>query len=193
MSKTNRYLRNNPFPLPFTKDTFDNLEKKCNELEISYDTLLEEKVRLENYIKDLENIKDAEEVEELKRKHRHETEFERFEELINECHKSLSKFHPAIITIIFNNFSRKNLRIASLERGALETAIARDYINSDYQILKVTKEMTEAYDSLIALRLFISTISHETAEELKEQYDAPMDLSNLTFWEEVLELDLYYD
>ena len=110
--------------------------------------------------------------------------------------KALSGFHPIIIGIIFKTYADKDINIEALAyRVNLDEALANDYINEELEAsFSRTRKMENLELLLDELSSFMKRdLSPEFEEQFENEYeDAPFSIMNKIFWEEVLDLNLYF-
>ncbi|MCP4764243.1 MAG: TIR domain-containing protein [archaeon] len=191
LQKTKAYLKKNPFKQPLDRLEFENLIKDKDDLENTVQALLEEKSELEDYIKDLKKAKDTSEVKKIEKKYKKIDSFDEFCDLCKKVTKPLSELSSIIIGIIFIDYSGKDIQINHIEWGEdLDDALSRDYITEEgYADWDTTKLMRGIQRRLGDLNQFID--DHEEDEDFienyEENYDAPLSMSNLEFWEEAFD------
>jgi hypothetical protein len=193
--KTKKYLKENPFKKPMDRDEFDNLVVENDELETTLTKLIEEKSELESLIEDLKKAKDKSDVNEIVKKYSDTSEFEEFETLTQKVCDAISDFHPIVIGIIFKSYSDKDITINALAyTDYVDDALANDYINEELEAQFSTTPKMEKIELLLdELSSFISKdFSSEFQDQYENEYEAPLLISNKLFWEEVLDLNLYF-
>lgn len=186
-------LNNQPFSEPISEETIKTLKKKVADLTTTNDGMSNKIKTLENYIKELESIKNVEDIKEAKMETGVISAIEEFETSIYEIHEKLKQFDSPIVTLIYNSFTDHRLEIAhSVYRSEIEKAIAMGYINEDFEVLwDDTKEMRELLKSLNNLKEYIEeALDLENFEALEEEY-ASLDINRLQFWQTVLKIDLH--
>lgn len=191
--KTKKYLKENPFREPLDREEFNSLIKEKEELETTLTKLIEEKSELEDLVEDLKKAKDKNEVLEIVKKHSDTTEFEEFQELCQNVEYHLDDFQPIIRGIIFKAFSGKEITINwEPYREDIDFANANDYIDGYMDAdFESTQEMKKVSKALYQLEHFInSELAEDFYELYKENYKSKLSLSNMGFWEEVIDVKI---
>lgn len=196
LSRSRSYLRGNPFKEPLNRDTFDTLQKKYTDLQTSYDSLMEEKSALKELVRDLENAKDRASVRKVKSAHGFTNQIEEFKNYIDEIDRLISSLPPVIATLIYNNYTNKNLTFEYISyRAPLETAIANEMIYDDLKINwnhPIMKKIKVALDNLS--KYMKNDLSDSAYEELTDEYpDVNLEITNLEFWKSIMNITMYYD
>jgi hypothetical protein len=193
--KTKAYLKANPFKKPLDREEFDYLIEEKNELETTLTKLIEEKTGLEKLIEDLKKAKDKSEVKVIVKQYSNKTEFDEFENLTQKLCDALSGFHSIIIGIIFKTYSKKDITIKALAYSeTVAEALANDFINEELEAdFDKTPKMKKIELLLCKLSSYMSQdLSSEFFEQYEDEYEAPFSLTNKIFWENVLDLNLYF-
>jgi hypothetical protein len=194
--KTKTYLKNNSFVTPMDREKFDELLKENDDLETTLSRIIEEKAELQKLVEELKKAKNKEEVNSIVKQYSDTSQFDEFEELGQKLHNALNEFHPIIIGIIFKTYSSKEITIRSqVHSDEIDEALANDYINDELDAnFSTTLKMSKISDILDELNAFIKQdLSEEFLERYEANYEAPMMLSSKLFWEEVLELKIYFN
>ncbi|GAA3732908.1 hypothetical protein GCM10022422_14380 [Flavobacterium ginsengisoli] len=194
--KTKAYLKNNPFNKPLDREEFEELILEKNDLETTLTNLIEEKIKLENLIEDLKKAKDKSEVKEIVKQYSDTSEFDDFEELTQKVCDALTSFHPIIRGIIFKTYSNKEKITINAQAYSdyVDEALANDYINEELEAdFSQTTKMAKIESLLDKLSIYMEKdLSSEFYEKYEEEYNAPLKISNKLFWEEVLDLNLFF-
>lgn len=194
--RVNRHIKSNPFETPMDRVAFNELIKQKAELETAITNLVEEKTDLEGLIKDLKKAKDKNEVDAIIKKRNPSTQFHDFEELCKVVNKLLGRNNRIINGIIFKSYTGKDVTIRwEGSQDELDEAFANDYINSELEILwDATKEMKEIENALEKVRRFLSSssLNNDFFQEYEDNYNAPLDINNKKFWEEVFEASVSF-
>ncbi len=194
--KTKNYLKSNSFVTPLDRQKFDELIEENDDLEKTLSKIIEEKSELEDLVEELKNAKDKEEVKTIVKKHSDTSQFDEFEEIGQNLHNALNEFQPIIIGIIFKTYSSKDITIRSqVYSDDIDEALANDYINDELDAnFTTTSKMNRILDLLDELSAFLKQdLTEEFIKQYAEEYEAPMLVSSKLFWEEVLELRLYFN
>jgi hypothetical protein len=198
LRRLDRFLASNPFLVPVNRESLEKLEKVNNELTSKVEALFEENAHLLNLYNDLRSAKDKEEVAAIEKKHLHLEKLDEFRSLCKSVSGFLSRFPGIVNGVIYAGYSGKNVSINTYYAGSeLSPAIAKDIIKSDplepnwYD----TKHMRQLSSALSQLESFIH--QNETNESFmsayENEFDAPLSLSNLDFWKEVLDLSVEFE
>jgi len=196
LSRSRLYLRENPFNEPLSRDTFETLQKKHTDLQNSYDSLMEEKSQLEKLVSDLEKTKDRASVQEIKRTHGLTSKIEIFENLIHEIHRLIIPLSPVITTLIYNDYTNRELKIDHLAyRAPLKAAEAKDMIDDQWKIYWNHPTMEKIKIALDNLSKYMKNdLSAGDYEELATEYpDVILEINNLEFWESIMNITMYYE
>ncbi|MCO5241239.1 MAG: toll/interleukin-1 receptor domain-containing protein [Chitinophagaceae bacterium] len=198
--KVEQHIERNPFILPLSREEFDSLIKDKKKLEITLRTLISDKQELEKMNEELKATKDKKAVKEIEKKFGKTNDLEEFEALCKEVEKNLTRFDGIIIGVIYKTFTQKDVIVRGngWERQ-LENAVSRDYIyDNDEEYVadwETTKEMRTAYASLNEVERFINANETNSSfyESYDEEYEAPLKMSNLDFWEEAFNVNVYLE
>jgi len=201
------HIKNNPFPLPVSKDTIENLQREnCmleSELEVKKvlsSKLIKENENLLSRINALELIKDAETVKEVNISHgvldNLEIEYKEFEDLIKEVINKSNSFKPVIRTLIYSDFTGNKLMIDSQFYSAeIMYAMANGIIDDDCNIeWSSIKAMRDLNDALCKLKSFYEQASSDLINKIENDYpEANYDFDCLSFWEDVIGMKMDHD
>lgn len=197
ITKTNIYLKENPFKEPITEDNFKKIKDERDQLQNDYESVLKENINFKKVINELEEENGEKSGTDIKLKHGLLTEIEKFEELLDETNELLNNFHSAIITFIFNSYTNNDLYVNyDIYRGEIEEAIARQYINKECDVLwENSRLMRNLHNKLKELEEFINELDSTIIHKLEQRYDEniEIDINNLSFWEFLIGIKLYYN
>jgi len=194
LQKVNLHIKENPFYLPLSREEFEKTIKEKEDLEGSLALLITEKSQAETLIEELKRAKDVEEIKAIEKKYSSTTSIEEFYELCEKVAEQLKKLSSIIRGAAYISFSGKDVRLGYQGwRDEIDDAISRDYIDEDQEADWVTsKVMRSLESSLNELDLFIK--DHNEDEDFisayDEEYDAPLSLSNIDFWEKAFNLSV---
>jgi hypothetical protein len=189
--KIANYLEDKSFEKPIDRKTFNEILEKNSNLESSIKNLIKEKGQLEKMISELKLAKDKSDIKKIERKYSDTTEFEEFQKLCKNVNNLLSNFQPIIRGIIFKRYSGKEITINwEPYRDDIDYANANDYIDSDMDAdFESTREMQEVSKGIYELEnLMKSELSEDFYELYEENFDSNLSLSNISFWEEVIDV-----
>lgn len=189
------YLKQHPFLPTLSRTTFDDMTKELNEAKDAYDSLYEDKQKLESQYNQLKKLKDKEAVLELEHKYSDKSEYDAFDDLVNTVRTATKGIHGVILTLIYNDYAKKGLNIDwQLYSSELSQAAARGLLTSDNIIQSNNQQMKHIHDALMALENFLKNVSIETYELIEKDHPGlDIDIKNLDFWEKVLWLKLCYE
>lgn len=190
------HLKQNPFLPTLSRIEFDNINKELNESKDAYDSLYEDKQKLELKYNQLKEKKDKDAVLELEREYINKSEYDEFDNLVDAVSRAAKDINGVILTLIYNDFAKKELNIDhQLYSSELSRAVARGLIDSDKNIRSDNKQMNQVIIALKALEYFLeNNMSSETYELIEKDYvDVDINIKNLDFWEKVLRLRLFYE
>lgn len=192
--KIENYLEDKSFKKPIDRKTFDDLIEKNSNLESSIKNLIKEKGKLEKMIAELKLAKDKADIKKIERKYSDTSEFEEFQQLCKKANNLLSDFQPIIRGIIFKRYSGKEITINwEPYRDDIDYANANDFIDSNMDAdFDSTREMQKVAQSLCDLENFLkSELSEDFYELYNENFDSNLSLSNIGFWEEVIDVKTF--
>jgi len=202
LRSVNDYIDTNPFPLPLSKETVCNLEEEIDKfkteygnLKSSYKELLKEKEKLKSYCDKLENLKDAEEVVELKMEYNDTDEIDEFNRIVIELKNNLEKHRSSVITRIYNEYSGMSLGIdMNMYGDDLAAAQADGILDDEFSVIwRGTKQIQRTKSLLDEIQYFIKECSEDTCKWFESEYpDVNMDINNKQFWEKVIRVRLSY-
>ena len=195
LSRVKKYLLANPFSTPMDRMAFEKLEKDNKELNQTIDSLIEEKSSLESLIEDLKKAKDKDEVIEIVKQHKPNSDFDDFEEAVGKAKKQLSKFTPIIRGIIFKEFTGKDIKINwENYRDDIDEAVAEDFITDELDAdWETTEEMADVYRSLSDIREILERrLEEDFYDRFASEYKAPLKIDNKTFWEKVFAVSIFF-
>lgn len=196
LSIVKKHLAKFPFETPMDKEAYKQLIKDKADLELTVGTLIDEKTELESLVEKLKSAKDKTEVKEILKASSNTNRFEEFIDLCKAVKKLLDRQEPIINGIIFKSYSGKNINIGlDAYREAIDGALANDYIDDELDVRwDYTKEMRAIYEALKEVSTLINTDFGEEFQDLyDEEFDAPMDINNIKFWEEVFDISIYFN
>ena len=194
LQKVKNHLSKNPFREPLSRDTLDKVLREKSDFESTVQALIEEKSKLEELIDDLKKAKDLKEIKEIEKRHKKVDSIDEFSSLCRKVSKYIAELPSIIRGIVFVSFSGKSLRIRYQGwEEEIDNALSRDYITESMDAdWDTTKLMRNIYGSLCELSEFMN--NKETDEDFiyayEEDYEAPLSLSNLEFWEEAFNLSV---
>jgi hypothetical protein len=193
--RINKHLITTPFEVPMDRKAFNALIKEKADLEKTVNNLIEEKAELESLIKDLKKTKDKTEVTAIIKSRNPSTQFQEFKELCDIVKKKLSRNDRIINGIIFKSYSGKDLTINwEGNKEELDEALANDYIDEDLDVKwEATNEMNSIKEALDDVSKFLAKrLKDDFYESYDEHFNAPMDLNNKKYWEEVFEASISF-
>lgn len=196
LSKIKKYLNETSFPPPPTKEFVEEQCDRYNKVIKENQKLLEQVSKQGNIITELRKLKDRTEVGRVEAKHTSRSAFDEFELRVATVRNAFKDIRPCVTTVIYNDYASMELHINYEScHEEIEEAIARKYINRDLKVLwNNSKKMDEIYNALESLRHFERSIGAGEIDDFfsnyERQYEAPLDITNVCFWEEVLELDI---
>jgi hypothetical protein len=196
LSTVKKHLAKFPFEIPMDKDAYKQLIQDKSDLELTIESLIDEKSGLKSLVEKLKSAKDKTEVKAILKASSNTTRFEEFLELCQSVKKLLDFQAPIINGIIFKSYSDKNINIGlSVDREAIDEALAYDYIDNELDVRwDYTKEMRAIYAALQEVTTLINSDLGEDFQELyDENFDAPMDIHNIKFWKEAFDISISFN
>lgn len=193
LAKVTKHLEANPFEPAMDKDAFKRLIQERIDLGKTIDSLIQEKTEQAALIEALKKAKDKTAVAAIIKESNVTSKFEEFMDLCKEVKKLLSPNGAILNGIIFNTYSRKGLTISGDGYGyVLDEARAKDYVNEDLDAdFDTTKKMKDIHSALNKVSSFMKFKTDPNFDdEYVEAFDAPFDINNMEFWEDVLEVDI---
>lgn len=192
IQKVKNYISKTPFRQPLSREEFDrNLQEK-NSLETTVSSLIAEKSERESFIDELKKAKDSTEIKEIEKRHKKTSSIDEFHELCEKTSGLLKKISSIIRGIAFVSFSEKEVRIRHQGwETQIEEAISKDYITERLEAdWNTSKLMNSIYDSLREVSQFIENKSEDDdfLNSYDEEFEAPLSISNIDFWEEVFKV-----
>ena len=195
ISNVKRHIASSSFPSPMDRDTFNKIQTENSELNKTVDSLVNDKSNLESLIKDILKTKDREEVKKALKKHRPNSYYDEFQEVVTKAKKILQKLSPIVRGIIFKSYTGKNITINwQPYKEDIDEAIANDYITDELEAdWETTAEMRKIYDLLSNLSEILSrSLDEDFNDSFSHDYSAPIKIDNKTFWESVFETTLRF-
>lgn len=194
--RTNKHLSLNTYPKPIERAAFNQLLVEKVELEKTIESLVQDKMELEVLVKELKAAKDKNEVKKILDKHNSTNDFDEFKELCKAVKIKLSKHASIFNGIIYKSYSRKEITI-SLDgnKEEIDEAFANDFIDEDFDILwERTNSMRKLQEVLDAVYNFIekNLTNEDFIAAYEEAYEAPLDINNKLFWEEVFDVSISF-
>ncbi len=194
LKKVKKHLGENPFLPPMSRDEFQNTIKQRDDFERAVESLVEEKIELETFIEELEKAKDAKEIKKIEKKHRKTDPMDEFSKLCNIVSEKLAKLTAIVRGIVFVSYSGKEIVI----RGQgweedIDDALSKDYIteegNPDWH---TTKFMSDLNRALSDLSSFLSDKEEDEdfIGDYEEQFEAPLSMANIEFWEDAFNVGI---
>jgi len=203
INKVSAHLESNPFKSPFTRDQFESLVKQVDlfskEAEVLRQTeisMSEKNSKLTNLNEDLKSALGSKESMIIENKYFDRQSMEEFMLLCEKTKKALSKARGIILGMIFVDYSEKKIFLSfDGWDSIIQDALARDVIfesEFSFDVNWDNPTMKHIQSSIRDLEKFISK-NDENKEFLtayESKFEVPLDLSNLDFWEEVLEISV---
>ncbi len=194
--RVKKHLSTTPFEVPMDRDAFNELLKEKADLEKTVENLIEEKTELGRLVSELKGAKDKAEVTAIIKSRKPSTQFQEFEELCNRVKKKLAKNYSIVNGIIFKSYSGKDLTIKCNGYGeALDEALANDFIDENLDVnWETATEMSNIKEALDKVSEFLDKdLKDDFYQSYEEHFDAPMQLDNKKFWEEVFEASISFN
>jgi hypothetical protein len=197
LSKIKNHLSSSPFIASVTRESLENLSRENESLNDEIQALSENNSNLERLCADLKKAKDKEEVVAIENKYLNRGEMEEFSLLCEKVAKSLSDIESIIIGIIFVSYSKKDIHII-LEGSslAINRAIAGDILKNDVfePNWDGTKKMQGIWSALRELKDFMrkNSKNENFISAYETKFDAPLSLSNVDFWTEIIGTPVYF-
>lgn len=194
IQKAKNHISENPFRRPLSREEFDqNLQEKSS-LETTVASLITEKSELESLVDELKKAKDSTEIKEIEKKYKKTSLIDEFYELCKRASGQLGKLSSIIRGIAFVSFSGKevSIRYQGWEEQ-IDDAISRDYITEDLKAdWSTSKLMREINDSLSEVNQFIDDEceNEDFLNSYEEDFEAPLSISNIEFWEEAFHVGI---
>jgi hypothetical protein len=195
LSKVKRYIASNPFQIPVDRDAFNGLIKENIALNKTVDNLIEEKDSLESLIRDLVKAKDKNEVKDAIKKHKPNSDYDEFLNIVEDAKEQLDKFSPIIRGVIFREYTGKNIGVKfEGYREDIDEAIAEDYIDDELNAdWRTTVQMKDIYNSLNEIsEILEETIEEDFNERFSKDFKSPQKIDNISFWKEVFETNINF-
>lgn len=193
-----KHISSSPFEKPMDRASFNQLKKDNEGLEITVNVLAEEKQQQDLIIKELQKTKDKVEVSKVMKKIKPSTKFQEFKDLCKAVSSELNNLDSIINGIIFRDYSGKdNVKMDFRDyENEIGNAIADDIITDEcYANWSTTKEMRKLKSALDNISGFLDKNEGKDAfiSAYEEEYDAPLDIRNKGFWEEVFDVTVRFN
>ena len=193
--RVKKHLTTTPFEVPMDRDAFDELIKERADLENTINNLIEGKAELESLISELRKAKDKNEVAAIIKSRKPSSQFQEFIELCAIVKQRLSNNGRIINGIIFKSYSGKDVTIKwEGNKEEIDEALANDFIDEDLDIKwETTTEMSRIKDALDKIETFLGkNLKDDFYKSYEEHFNAPMNLSNKKFWENVFKASISF-
>lgn len=193
--RVKKYLSKNSFDVPMDRNSFNDLLEEKISLENTISNLIEEKTVLQELVNELKKVKDRKEVATVMKKKKPSSQFQEFEDLCATVTEKMSRNSSIINGIIFKSYSGKSIGIKwEGNKEELDEAFANDYIDEELDVKwHNTKEMQNTNNALNKVETFLSkNLLDEFYETYQESYNAPLDIKNKKFWEEVFDVSIRF-
>lgn len=193
--RVKKHIEAVPFEVPMDRDVFNKLLVENTDLENTINHLIEEKAELEDLIKKLKTAKNKNEVSEIIKNRKPSSQFQEFIELCKAVEKRLDRYDSIINGIIFKSYTGKEVTINwEGNKEELDEAYANDFIDEDLDVKwDETSEMRKTGDALGKISSFLGKdLDEEFYESYEENFDAPLNLNNKIFWEELFETSISF-
>jgi hypothetical protein len=192
------YLEENPPLPPLDRDAFYESLRKTEELNTTLIHMIAEKKQQTALIEELKKLKNKAEVSLIEQKFGvKNTDFENFLVLCQKVTDAFGNLSSILNGIVFKSYTNKKVDISITHYTAeCSYALAQDYINNDLEVeWKATSKVQNILNSLIDLDKFIQKkgLTADFFENFEESYEAPLDINNLDFWTEVLNLNVRFE
>ena len=189
--KLGMHLEENPFEEIVSNEKYEEMKKKYAFLQNSYKDSIKNAKKLNITIEEISKIKDKKDIAKIKSDLQGNV-LEYFNELKSELILKIEKINPVIRTIIYNKYCDKNLIVGYADnRGEINKAIANNIINEDYDLNYDNIKVRSITDILDEIEKLINE-KIEVVEILEEEYEIQISINNLEFWENILEIKMYY-
>jgi hypothetical protein len=196
IAKLKKHVEANPFPIAIERSEFDSLNAQVKDMNSTIDNMIIEKMELEQLVGELKAAKDKDAVKAILKKREPTNEIDEFKELIKQAKEELNKFGYVVQKIFFKEFSRNDGITIDVEDNGrvLDEAIARKVINEELELNHDNLKVKKVFASLTALKKFIEGDKSTEAvyNYIEENYKCELDITNLDFWEEVFEIQIYF-
>lgn len=194
-TKADMYLGKNHFKKPMGVEEIERIILDYKALQGEYETILGEKTILEDMLKELEQLKDVDNVKTIKRKFIGEDHITQFTQALDEVKQSLRQFHSVILTLIYNDYTGNDLNIDyQCYASNIAKAIANGLIDDESKIVWSNRNMNKVRIALDRLNLLMKEEVNELFEYLEETFpQVTLELDNLEFWEGVICVRMSYE
>jgi len=195
INKIEEYLSSTEFNTPIDRVKFNKLLEDNQKSKDAFKLLISDKIKLEKKINDLKKLKDADDVKEFEMKHMDIKLIKQFEEICSNISVDLNTLQPIVIGIIFIDYSQKNISVSSdgyTEK--IDEAISKDIITDSLEVdWDTTKNMRKLSKHLKELSDFLNNYGSfdDFIEMYENKYTAPISISNIDFWEECFDQNIY--
>jgi len=184
-------LNQSPFLKPLSRDVLINVEKELAETKLAFDYVVDEKQKLSELCKKLEEAKDKSDVIAIKQDVGLLDDYYEFLSKAKEIGREINKFNPVVRTLIFNEFTKNSLSLTSDDRMSykyeLNQALAEKIIDDDETLNHQHRRILRVLNALDKFKTFFNNnLSTEIYEKLEYDYpDLLLETDSSDFWKEV--------
>lgn len=192
--KVKKHLAENPFFPPMSRDEFQNTIKQRDDFEHTVESLIAEKIELKAFIEELKKAKDANEIKKIETKHKKIDPMDEFSKLCKTVSEKLSNLSSIVRGLIYISHSGKDIRIRYEGwEEQIDDAISKDYIDEDLDVdWHTTKLMRNLDQALSDLSSFLIDKEEDEVffQTYSEEFEAPLSMANIEFWEEAFNVGI---
>ena len=200
LSELKDCLKEHPFEPALDRNNFLTAIEENKDLKNENASLKKEILEKNNYIKNLENLKDKTAVIEVKQKLGYvNKDIEEFKDICEKNKYNFDGLDGFVNGIIFKSFTGKYIDMVWEDnQSSVSKALAQDFIKKDDDDLTANWESTEKmrniYNSLLDICSFFDrNLSDDFYNYYEKKYKAPLDCNNLDFWKEVFGINVYFN
>jgi hypothetical protein len=200
LSELKDCLKEHPFEPALDRNNFLTAIEENKDLKNENASLKKEILEKNNYIKNLENLKDKTAVIEVKQKLGYvNKDIEEFKDICEKNKYNFDGLDGFVNGIIFKSFTGKYIDMVWEDnQSSVSKALAQDFIKKDDDDVTANWESTEKmrniYNSLLDICSFFDrNLSDDFYNYYEKKYKAPLDCNNLDFWKEVFGINVYFN
>ncbi|MBO6273447.1 TIR domain-containing protein [bacterium] len=191
ISAIEKYIKENPFEKPLSRDEFCKLQKELNESNDAIKELIEEKEKYYKLYNEIKVLKNKNDVTKLEKESGLLDEYDDFIKKAKELGNLINSFSAPIQSIIYFNLTDQGIKLSGdnirLYSQELKEAFASKIIDED-EILNIEHPRIKIISDFWSN--FTNEFEHlkpETFEKLENEYsDIVLDIDSSDFWTDVM-------
>lgn len=191
ISSIEKYISNNPFNSPLSRDEFNKLKKELEEIKVAFQDTIEEKDKYHKLYNELKECKDKDSVQKLEKNYGLLDEYDDFIKKAQEAGHLINCCSVPVRSIVYYTFTNQAQTLSSdntrLYSQELNEACASKIIDEEQTLNMEHPKIKKIIASWRNLNNTFRNLKPETFEHLECEYpDIFIDLDSSDFWKEIM-------